>query len=182
VLEVRETALEGVKLVVPARFEDDRGFFSEVYNADRFAEHGLPADWVQDNHALSRRRGTIRGLHYQVAPFEQAKLVRVVRGAIHDVVVDLRPGSPTRGRHEAVTLSAGNWAQLLVPAGFAHGYCTLEDDTEVLYKVSAPYAPEHERGIRWDDPALGIDWPVSATEAIVSERDRRLPGYGEGTA
>jgi dTDP-4-dehydrorhamnose 3,5-epimerase len=176
VLEVRETGLEGVKIITPARFDDERGFFSEVYNAHRFAEHGLPTEWVQDNHALSRHKGTVRGLHYQVAPFEQAKLIRVARGAIHDVVVDIRPDSPTFRRHEAITLSADDWAQLLVPPGFAHGYCTLEPETEVLYKVSAVYSPDHERGIRWDDLALGIDWPVSPAEAIVSERDRRLPG------
>jgi dTDP-4-dehydrorhamnose 3,5-epimerase len=176
-MKVTDTAIPGVRVLVPQRFGDERGFFSEVYNRDRFLEHGLPVDWVQDNHAFSRDRGTVRGLHYQLPPFAQTKLVRVTRGAIHDVVVDIRRGSPTFGRHVAVTVSAAEWNQLLVPVGFAHGYCTLEPDTEVLYKVSAIYSPEHERGIRWDDPALGIEWPVSTAEAIVSEKDRGLPGF-----
>jgi dTDP-4-dehydrorhamnose 3,5-epimerase len=178
-VEVVATSIEGVRVIVPARFEDGRGFFSEVYNQARFAELGLPTEWVQDNHALSRERGTVRGLHYQLPPAAQAKLIRVARGAIHDVVVDIRRGSPTFGRHVATELSAAAWNQLLVPAGFAHGYCTLEPDTEVLYKVSAPYAPEHERGIRWDDPALGIHWPVATGAAVVSERDAALPALAE---
>jgi dTDP-4-dehydrorhamnose 3,5-epimerase len=167
--------IEGVRVLVPARPEDERGFFSEVYSRDRFLAHGLPTTWVQDNHALSRQRGTVRGFHYQVPPFAQAKLVRVARGAIHDVAVDIRRGSPTFGRHVATELSAAGWTQLLIPVGFAHAYCTLEPDTEVLYKVGAAYSPEHERGFRWDDPALGIEWPIDPGEAIVSERDAVLP-------
>ena len=130
---------------------------------------------MQDNHSLSRRRGTVRGLHFQVPPRAQAKLVRVLAGRIFDVVVDLRRASPAYGRHVAFELSAANGDQLFVPAGLAHGFCTLEEDTEVLYKVSAYYSRDHDRGLRWDDPALGIAWPVAAGEAVLSDRDRRHP-------
>jgi dTDP-4-dehydrorhamnose 3,5-epimerase len=174
-VEIRETAIPGVRVLVPRRLEDERGFFSEVYNRDRFLAHGLPTAWVQDNHALSRRRGTVRGFHYQLAPAAQAKLVRVARGTIYDVVVDIRRGSPTFGRHVATDLSAAAWTQLLIPAGFAHAYCALEPDTEVLYKVGAVYSPEHERGILWNDPALDIDWPIEPDEAIVTDRDAAFP-------
>lgn len=168
-----------VLLLRPRRFEDERGFFSETYQRDRFREAGIRCEFVQDNHARSAAAGTVRGLHYQVAPAAQDKLIRVVRGAIFDVVLDLRRGAPSFGRHVSAELSAGNWAQLFIPRGFAHGYCTLEPGTEVVYKVSTPYAPEHERGILWDDPALEIDWPQIADPGLLSEKDRRLPTFGE---
>ncbi|MGH6888539.1 MAG: dTDP-4-dehydrorhamnose 3,5-epimerase [Rhizomicrobium sp.] len=172
---VETTKLAGVRVIAPARFEDSRGFFGETYNRRAFREAGVTNEFIQDNHSLSRDRGTIRGLHFQVPPAAQAKLVRVLRGAICDVAVDLRRSSATYGQSVAVMLSAGNGRQLLVPAGFAHGFCTLEPDTEVFYKVDAPYSREHERGLRWDDPALGIHWPVPPSEAVLIERDRLLP-------
>ena len=172
---VEKTALDGVLVIVPARHGDDRGFFSETYHRAAFREIGVDCDFMQDNHSLSRVPGTIRGLHFQIAPFGQAKLVRVVRGAIFDAVVDIRRSSPTYGVSCAVTLSAENGAQFFVPAGFAHGFCTLESDTEVFYKVDAPYSREHERGLRWNDPALAIDWPMPESGATVLERDRMYP-------
>jgi dTDP-4-dehydrorhamnose 3,5-epimerase len=174
-LEVTETAIPGVRIVVARRMGDERGFFAETWNRDRFREARIDVDWVQENHALSVSAGTVRGFHYQVAPAAQAKLIRVVRGAALDVAVDLRRGSPTFGRHVAIELSAENFRQLLIPIGFAHGYCTLEPNTEILYKVDHVYAPDAERGIRWDDPALGIDWPVRPEDAVLSEKDRGLP-------
>jgi dTDP-4-dehydrorhamnose 3,5-epimerase len=172
---VEKTRLAGVLVVVPARFEDSRGFFAETYSRTSFFEAGVTNQFVQDNHSLSRDRGTVRGLHFQVPPAAQTKLVRVLRGAICDVAVDLRRSSATYGQSVAVTLSAANGHQLLVPAGFAHGFCTLEPDTEVFYKVDAPYSREHERGVRWNDPACHIDWPVPHSEAVLIERDRLLP-------
>src|SRR5215204_2206355 len=165
-IELEPTALADVKIVKPKRFGDARGFLSEVFNRRAFAQAGISLDFVQDNHSSSAKAGTVRGLHFQTAPFAQAKLVRVSRGRILDVAVDLRRSSPTFGQHVAVELSAANWLQLLVPVGFAHGFCTLEDETEVLYKVTAYYAAAHDRGIAWDDPALGIPWPVTAADAI----------------
>ncbi len=178
-LEVVETAIHGVVLLVPRRFADHRGSLSETYNRRRFEAAGLTHDWVQENHAMSAAAGTVRGLHYQLPPAAQAKLVRVVRGAILDVALDVRRGSPTFGAHVAVELRAGDGRQLLIPAGFAHGYCTLEPRTELLYRLDDYYAPEHERGIRWDDPALDIPWPVSADGAILSDKDRSLPSLAE---
>jgi dTDP-4-dehydrorhamnose 3,5-epimerase len=178
-LEVEATALPDVKIVKPKRFGDSRGFFSEVYNKQTFADAGICLEFVQDNHSLSAKAGTLRGLHFQTAPFAQDKLVRVTRGRILDVAVDLRRSSPSFGRHVAVELSAENWLQLLVPVGFAHGFCTLEDDTEVIYKVANYYSAAHDKGIAWDDPALGIDWPVTAAEATLSEKDRHHPRLAE---
>jgi dTDP-4-dehydrorhamnose 3,5-epimerase len=178
-LEVIDTAIPGVRVLVPHRLGDERGFFAESWNRQRFRDAGVDADWVQENHAASAARGTVRGFHYQVPPAAQAKLIRVVRGAALDVAVDIRRGAPTFGRHVAVELSASNFRQLFVPAGFAHGYCTLEPDTEILYKVDHPYAPDTERGIRWDDPALGIDWPIEAGAAVLSDKDRELPTLAE---
>lgn len=174
-LQVEPTAIPEVKVIKPARFGDARGFFSEVYNRDRLFKAGLEFDFVQDNHSWSAKAGTVRGLHFQSHPFAQDKLVRVIRGRILDVAVDIRRSSPTYGRHVAVELSAENWLQLLVPIGFAHGFCTLEPDTEVLYKVTGSYSAEHDRGIAWDDPDLAIDWPVQADAAILSEKDLRHP-------
>jgi dTDP-4-dehydrorhamnose 3,5-epimerase len=174
-MELLKTAIQGVLVLRPARFVDARGFFSETFRRSWMEEAGLPTGWVQDNHSLSAAIGTIRGLHFQVPPRAQSKLVRVTQGSVFDVAVDLRRGSSTYGRHVAVTLSAANWEQLFVPEGFAHGYCTLEPDTEVLYKVTDYYSPEHDRGLLWSDPALGIDWPVPSEAALVSERDRAHP-------
>jgi dTDP-4-dehydrorhamnose 3,5-epimerase len=174
-LHIEETAIPDVKIITPPRFGDVRGFFSEVYSRKAFEESGIFMNFVQDNHSLSGPRGTIRGLHFQSPPFSQDKLVRVTRGRVLDVVVDIRRSSPTYGRHVAVELSADNWRQLLVPAGFAHGFCTLEPDTEFLYKVTNSYAPSHDHGIAWDDPALGINWPVSPGEALLSDKDRGFP-------
>jgi dTDP-4-dehydrorhamnose 3,5-epimerase len=174
-MRVVPTAIPDVKLVVPARHGDARGFFSETWNRRDFEAAGLVADWVQDNHARSRDRGVLRGLHFQVGAAAQTKLVRVTRGSIFDVAVDLRRSSPTFGRFVTVTLSAEEWNQLYVPRGFAHGYCTLEPDTEVVYKVDAYYAPALDRGVLWNDPDLAVPWPVSGAEALLSEKDRKLP-------
>ena len=165
--------IAGLILVESKKSGDHRGFFSETYNRARLAEAGFDREFIQDNHARSGAAGTLRGIHFQSPPFAQDKLVRVVRGAILDVAVDLRKGSPTFGDHAAVELSAGNWRQLLVPAGFGHGYLTLEPETEVIYKVTAPYAPQNDHGFLWSDPGLGIDWGIAAP--ILSDRDRALP-------
>jgi dTDP-4-dehydrorhamnose 3,5-epimerase len=167
------TEIAGLRLVEPKKFGDHRGFFSETYSRARMADLGFAGEFVQDNHALSGAAGTLRGLHFQSPPFAQDKLVRVVRGAVLDVAVDLRRGSPTFGEHAAVELSVENWRQLLVPAGFAHGYLTLQPMTEVIYKVTAPYAPEHDHGILWSDPELGIDWGTA--DPVLSDKDRALP-------
>ncbi len=174
-LLVEPTALPDVKIIQPKRFGDHRGFFSETYSRSAFAEAGITLDFVQDNHSLSAVVGTLRGLHFQAPPFAQDKLVRVPRGRILDVAVDIRASSPDFGKFVAVELSAENWWQLLVPAGFAHGFVTLEPDTEVLYKVNAPYAPEHDRGVAFDDPAIGIDWGFAPEALILSDKDRRHP-------
>jgi dTDP-4-dehydrorhamnose 3,5-epimerase len=174
-VKVLKTDIPDVKVLSPERFGDDRGFFSETYNSRTLVEAGLELDFVQDNDSLSAEPGTIRGLHFQIPPFAQHKLVRVVRGVILDVAVDLRRGSPTRGRHVAVEVSAENWNQVLVPVGFAHGFCTLEPDTHIVYKVTSHYSPQHDKGLLWNDPALGIRWPVSAGEAVLSERDTKWP-------
>jgi dTDP-4-dehydrorhamnose 3,5-epimerase len=178
-LDIQPTAIPDVKIICPKRFGDERGFFSEVYNRLGFEEAGLDFDFVQDNHSLSVKAGTIRGLHFQTPPFAQGKLVRVTRGRILDVSVDLRRSSPTYGQHVAVELSAENWRQLLVPIGFAHGFCSLEPDTEVLYKVTNYYSAEHDRGLAFDDPALGIRWPVPLSEAILSDKDHKHPRLAE---
>ncbi len=176
-MKVTATAIEDVKLIVPAKHGDARGFFSETYNKRALAEAGVALDFVQDNHSLSAQSGTVRGLHFQTPPFAQDKLVRVVRGAILDVAVDLRRASPSFGRNVCVELSAGEWNQLLVPAGFAHGFCTLEPDTEVIYKVTSFYSPEHDRGVIWNDPDLSVAWPVGKGDARLSERDAKLPRF-----
>ena len=174
-LEVRPLNLAGLLELRPKRFADDRGFFSETWNQARFAEAGITTDFVQDNHSLSVEAGTLRGLHFQATPSAQAKLVRVTRGSAFDVAVDLRPKSRTYRQWAGVTLSATEWNQLLIPIGFAHGFLTLEPNTEVQYKASAPYNPTADRAIRFDDPALAIDWPIAANQLILSDRDRAAP-------
>jgi dTDP-4-dehydrorhamnose 3,5-epimerase len=168
-------SLQGPLLVRNRTFRDERGHFVEVYRRDLYREIGIVEDFVQDNQSLSRSPGIVRGLHFQKPPFAQAKLVRVLRGRILDVVVDLRRGSPTYGRYEATELAADTHDQLYVPVGFAHGFCTLEADTVVTYKVSAYYAPDHDAGIHWADPDIGIAWPVSPSTAIMSPKDQALP-------
>jgi dTDP-4-dehydrorhamnose 3,5-epimerase len=167
--------MAGVRVIVPPKFGDDRGFFSETYSASRLAEHGITDAFIQDNHSWSRDVGTVRGLHFQTPPYAQAKLVRVTRGRLVDIVVDIRRASPTFGQHVAIEISAAAWNQIYVPIGFAHGLCTLEPDTEVVYKVTAPYAAAHDKGILWNDPALGIDWPVAADAAVLSAKDKVQP-------
>lgn len=176
---VEPTDIPEVKTITPKRFADDRGFFSEVYSCQKFKEAGIDTEFVQENHSLSVKTGTVRGLHFQTPPFAQDKLIWVVRGSILDVAVDLRHSSPTYGRHVAVELSAANGCQLLVPIGFAHGFCTLEPDTEVIYKVSNYYSKAHDHGVAWDDPALGIRWPVVAHQATLSDKDRCQPRFAE---
>jgi dTDP-4-dehydrorhamnose 3,5-epimerase len=174
-MEIRATAIPDVRLITPRRHHDPRGFLSEVYSWRSLAAAGIDIVFVQDNHTMSAATGTVRGLHYQLPPMAQAKLVRVTRGAIYDVAVDLRRRSPTFGRHVGSIISAGAWNQILVPVGFAHGFCTMAPDTEVLYRVSNYYSPANERGLLWNDEALGIDWPVPAGSAILSDRDRANP-------
>jgi dTDP-4-dehydrorhamnose 3,5-epimerase len=174
-VNVEALAIQDVKLVTPQKFGDERGFFSETWQQDRFAAAGIPGPFIQDNHALSTRRGVVRGLHLQVPPSGQGKLVRVVRGAIWDVAVDVRHGSPSFGKFVAAELSAENWQQLWVPVGFLHGYCTLTEVTEVIYKVSGPYDRAAERGVLWNDPDLALPWPVLPGEAVLSEKDTVLP-------
>jgi len=172
-MNIITTKLEGVVVLEPKVFGDHRGFFMESYNERQLAELGFTYDFVQDNHSLSVEAGTLRGLHYQLHPMAQTKLVRVLAGAIYDVVLDLRKDSPTFGKWQGFILSAHNKRQLLVPKGFAHGFCTLVPNTEVMYKVDQYYSPEHDRGILWNDPELGIDWPCS--DPILSEKDRKHP-------
>lgn len=178
-MEVLSSHFRDVKLLRPKRHADSRGFFSEAYSKRAYAEIGIDNEFIQDNHSLSRKRGVLRGLHFQVAPFAQAKLLRVLRGAVFDVVVDVRKKSPSYGQHVATVLSAEDWNQIFIPAGFAHGFCTLQAETEILYKVDHYYSPVHEGGIRWNDPALGIAWPISASEAELSEKDKTLPLLAE---
>lgn len=171
-VDVRALELDGVLEITPKRFADDRGFFTESWSSKAFGDVGLTHLYVQDNHSLTRAPATLRGLHYQTPPVAQDKLVRVTRGAIFDVAVDIRAGSPTYGRWVGLTLSAAAGNQIFVPAGFAHGFLTLEPDTEVQYKVTAPYSPDHDRAIRYDDPAIGIVWPIAVDEAAMSTKDR----------
>ena len=168
-----------VILVTPDRYGDERGFFSETWRQDRFAEAGIDLPFVQDNQSLSRDRGVVRGLHCQIDPHAQGKLVRCVRGAIWDVAVDARRGSPTFGKWVAAELSAANWQQLWIPPGFLHGFCTLEPDTEVIYKVTGVYNREAERGVLWNDPTLNLPWPVRNGDAVLSEKDKTLPSWAE---
>jgi dTDP-4-dehydrorhamnose 3,5-epimerase len=176
-IEITDAGLDGVKIIAPAKHGDHRGFFSETYRESLFAAAGLPTRFVQDNHSFSAARHVLRGLHFQAGPQPQGKLVRIIRGAVLDVVVDIRRGSPSYGRHIAVELSAENWRQIWVPPGFAHGFLTLTENTEALYKVTAEYAPEWEGGVRFDDPALGINWGIAPDQATTSPRDRQWPDW-----
>lgn len=172
-MQIEETRLSGVLILTPRRFGDARGWFMETWNAARMAEAGLELPFVQDNHSLSAAKGTLRGLHFQRPPRAQDKLVRCSRGAILDVAVDIREGSATWGKWVGVELSAENGRQLLVPKGFLHGFVTLTEDTEVQYKCTDLYSPEHDGAVRWDDPAIGIDWGTTAP--ILSEKDAKAP-------
>lgn len=174
------TPIADLIVIRPARHGDSRGFFSEVWNRARFEDAGLRYDWVQDNHSRSAEPLTLRGLHYQAPPMAQAKLVRCTAGRVWDVAVDMRPGSPTMGRHFGLELSAENWAQLLVPRGFLHGFVTLEPGSEVQYKVDAPYSPEHDGAVAWDDPALAIPWPIDGAPHL-SRKDAAAPRLAEWT-
>ncbi len=176
-MEIRETALPEVKVLTPRRFGDARGYFCETWSTARMAANGLAFDFVQDNESLSARAGTLRGLHYQAPPFAQAKLVRVAKGAIRDVVVDARRGSPRYGKWVGEEISAENGAQILVPHGFLHGFITLTEDTLVIYKVDNVYDAASDGGVRWDDADIGIDWGVAAEGLTLSDKDRRAPGF-----
>jgi dTDP-4-dehydrorhamnose 3,5-epimerase len=167
------------KLIRVRRFGDERGWFCESYNAQRFAAAGIVDVFVQDNHSFSAPRGTLRGLHFQAVPHAQAKLVRCIAGAIWDVAVDIRAGSPTRGKWVAATLTAEGGEQLYVPVGFAHGFVTLADDVHVLYKAGALYAPASEGAVRWDDPDLAVDWPLAGASPTLSDKDAAAPSFAE---
>ncbi len=169
-MQIETTTLPGVLVITPRVFPDPRGFFLESYNAEAWRSAGIATTFVQDNHSKSTR-GTLRGLHFQLPPAAQVKVLRVVRGAVWDVAVDIRVGSPTFGQWFGVELTADNFRQVYIPTGFAHGFCVLSDEAEILYKTSAVYSPAHERGIAWNDPQLAVAWPV--TEPLLSDRDRR---------
>lgn len=174
-MKIVSAPLPGVKIISPHFFHDHRGYFVETHSNDKFLEHGIDVEFVQDNLSFSAKKGTVRGLHFQIHPFAQWKLISVVTGSVLDVAVDIRQGSPSYGKYFEMIVDSENRNQLLLPAGFAHGFVALENDTLVTYKVSAPYSPDHEKGIHWQDPDIAIDWPNRGGEAILSDRDRQLP-------
>lgn len=174
-MDIRELKIPGIRLLVPKRFGDARGYFSETWSDRQFREEIANVTFVQDNQSVSARKGTLRGLHFQKPPFAQGKLVRVVRGSILDVVVDIRKGSSTYRQHVVVKLDSKEGAQLWVPPGFLHGFCTLEDETEVFYKVTSYYSPSHDAGVLWSDQDLGINWPIEPDSVVLSDKDRRHP-------
>jgi len=176
-MKISKGKLPGIRLIEPSVYQDHRGFFMESYSYESWCRQGILLNFVQDNHSLSIEKGVLRGLHYQLNPMAQSKLVRVTSGAVFDIAVDIRRNSPTYGQWEAYELSADNKLQLLVPRGFAHGFCTLEPNTEVQYKVDQYYSPVHDRGIAWNDPAIGITWPV--VQPILSDKDARHPRLEE---
>ena len=176
-MKVERLAIADVILVTPDRFGDSRGFFSETYNLARMREAGIDLPFVQDNHSLSRQRGVVRGLHCQVAPHPQGKLVRCTRGAIYDVAVDARVGSPSYGKWVAAELSEENWSQLWVPPGFLHGFCTLSENAEVNYKCTDVWNKQAERAVIWNDPEIGIEWPIADGEAVLSDKDAQAPSF-----
>lgn len=176
-MEVHETAIADVLILKPGIHADERGFLSEVFNEASLAEAGIDTRFVQENHTRSISPGTVRGLHFQIPPQPAAKLVRCTRGSALDFAVDLRRGSETYGMHVGQTLSEANWLQMFIPEGFAHGFCTLEPNTEIVYKASAFWDPNLDRGIRWDDPDLAIEWPVTSDDVILSDKDREQPAF-----
>src|ERR1700687_432685 len=178
-MQVISTEIAEVKEIRPVRHRDPRGFFSEIFRDDALRRHGIDVAFIQENHSLSVDRGVVRGLHFQVPPEGQAKLVRVATGSVLDVAVDIRWGSPSYGRHVAIVLSAADGNKLFVREGFAHGFCTLEPNTEIVYKVNRYYSAEHDRGMAWNHPALGISWPIPAAQALLSDKDRRQPVLAE---
>lgn len=178
-MKIEETLLPGVIIITPARFGDHRGFFSESYSFKALAKHGITTQFVQDNHSLSMTQGTIRGLHFQAPPYAQDKLVRCGRGALFDVAVDIRNGSPTYGQWYGAELSFENGKQMLVPAGFAHGFVTRTQDTEIIYKCSDYYAQETEGAVAWDDPAVGIDWGLRDIAPVLSDKDANAPSLAD---
>jgi dTDP-4-dehydrorhamnose 3,5-epimerase len=178
-MNVHEFDVPGLKLIVPKRFSDPRGYFSETWSDRQFRQEIADVTFVQDNQSVSTRKGTLRGLHFQKPPFAQGKLIGVVSGSILDVAVDIRLGSPTYRRHIAIKLDASEGVQLWVPPGFLHGFCTLEDETEVFYKVTSYYSPTHDAGVLWSDADLAIDWPVDSGSVALSAKDERLPPFSE---
>ncbi|MBV9492524.1 MAG: dTDP-4-dehydrorhamnose 3,5-epimerase [Verrucomicrobia bacterium] len=174
-MTVSELSIPEVKLIVPKRFSDARGYFEETWSDWLFREKVGDVTFVQDNHSMSTKKGTLRGLHFQKPPHAQGKLIRVLRGSVFEVAVDIRTGSPNYGRHVTLKLDAQRGAQLWIPPGFLHGFCTLEDETNVLYKVTDYYSPLHDAGVLWSDPDLNIAWPLEAQPVILSDKDRRLP-------
>jgi dTDP-4-dehydrorhamnose 3,5-epimerase len=180
-MNIHEFNIPDLKLITPKRFTDVRGYFSETWSERRFRQEVANVTFVQDNQSVSVKKGTLRGMHFQRPPFAQGKLVRVLRGSILDVAVDIRKGSPTYGQHAAIKLDAVEGAQLWVPPGFLHGFCTLEAETEVFYKVTAYYSANHEGGVLWNDPDLDIDWPVGPDSVVLSEKDQRLPRLSDLT-
>jgi dTDP-4-dehydrorhamnose 3,5-epimerase len=174
-VKVEALAIPEVKLLTPPRFNDPRGFFSETWKESSFGEAGVPGPFLQDNHAVSTARGVLRGLHCQIGPNAQGKLVRCIKGSIYDVAVDIRKGSPTFGKWVGAEISAENWTQIWVPVGFLHAYCTLTQETEVIYKVTGRYDKPAERGVIWNDPDIGIEWPVPVSDVILSDKDKVLP-------
>jgi dTDP-4-dehydrorhamnose 3,5-epimerase len=178
-MEARNLALPGVMLLTPRRFSDSRGYFIETYNARTFHGLGITTTFVQDNQSYSAARGTVRGLHAQLPPAAQAKLVRVLQGSVYDVAVDIRVGSPTFGRADGATLTAAGGEQLFIPRGFLHGFCTLEPDTMVAYKVDDFYAPASDSGVIWNDPTLGVQWPVAPGDVVLSAKDEKLVPFAD---
>ena len=174
-MKMTPTPLKGAYLIDLEKRGDERGFFARAFCSEEFKNFGLDDTFVQANDSLSTQKGTLRGMHYQLPPYEETKLVRCIRGSLYDMILDLRLGSPTFGQSFGHLLSADNRTMMYVPRGFAHGFLTMEPDTEVFYLVSSPYSSEHERGIRWDDPAFNLDWPVTPT--VISERDRSHPDF-----
>jgi dTDP-4-dehydrorhamnose 3,5-epimerase len=181
-MDIRTLQIPGPVVLVPRKFSDARGFLSETYSDAAFSAKVAPVRFVQENHTYSEHAGTIRGIHFQMPPYAQGKLIRVVRGSVFDIAVDLHATSPNFGRHAAVELSAAGWDQLWIPEGFGHGFCTLEPHTEIIYKMTSPYHPDSERGIAWDDPKLAISWPLGQREPFLSDRDRYHPSLAETPA
>jgi len=176
-MQIQSLNIPEVKIITPRKIGDERGFFSETYNKKHLAELGIEQELVQDNHVFSAKVNTVRGLHFQIPPYAQCKLIRVIQGAVLDVAVDIRKGSPYYGRYVSAVISETDWNQIFIPVGFAHGLITLEENTTVLYKVSSHFSPEHDKGLIWNDPDIGINWQVSLEKATLSEKDRHQPRF-----